>query len=204
MALFIPSHPCFCLFAVLSLGNKCIHGAGNKLSLGKARTYSGSRNIVIYLFINLFILINAKVTTKWKQTWFLFSRHLQLKGEIKYVQNQDSSHPIEWETNLLWVAYSSGDDNSHWHCHGRALVVCETGTPWHQGCVEGWWLEREHSRESGWQKWKQEGQKCLVCSENGQNLSGLQFHTHEWWVELRLESTFRPNLKVTRFTKVPF
>lgn len=37
--------------------------------------------------------------------------------------------------------------------------------------------------------------ECLVCSEDGQHLLGLQVHVHELWVDIRLVSTFRLYLK---------
>ena len=33
--------------------------------------------------------------------------------------------------------------------------------------------------------------ECLVCSEDGQHLLGLQVRIHELWVDIRLVSTFR-------------
>lgn len=61
--------------------------------------------------------------------------------------------------------------------------------------MEGWWLERDYFREKRYQKWKQETQKCLVYSEDGQHLLGLQVHIHELWVDIRLANTFRLYLK---------
>lgn len=197
MALFMLSHPCFCLLQ-FSLGNKCIHGAGNKLSLGKARTDSSSRNIVIYLFINLIILINAKDTTRWKHTWFLFSRHLRLKGEIKictesrqqlhyWMRNQSivsGIHVWRWQRSL---ALSWEGSCSLWDWNSLTSGMCGRLVAGKRA-FRGEWMAEVKAR----------GTKVFGVFWEWSTFIGPPV-SHEWWVELSLEK-FRPDLKVTRFT----